>query len=325
MAGSSVRFALVVLNWNGIEDTIECLASLHQSIVPVHAIVVDNGSAESDIEQIRTSGFAYTVIPTGANLGYAEGNNVGLRFALDQKFQVIAVLNNDTVVEPVSFGALLEHLLVDEHRALSPDIRYFDNPSRSWFEGGVLDKGWPRHLQPDEIATSEGRLRPSDCLSGCCIAARRETWERVGLFDGDYFLIFEDSDWSLRARRCGVKLYVATESVIRHKVSRSFESGPSSVLGNFYFVRNGLIFQARYARRYLPAFILRWLVRPSVAAVLRRQSGRGLGFRWLGALAFIARARGRAPTVVERLARHITKTAPEPLGASTVDRVSGGR
>jgi GT2 family glycosyltransferase len=310
MTDSSVRatFALVILNWNGAADTIECLTSLRRSTVPVHSIVVDNGSAESDVTRIRTSGLADSLIPTGTNLGYAEGNNVGLRFALEQAFPLIAVLNNDTVVHADSFSCLLEHLVVDEPRALSPDIRYFQEPSRSWFEGGVLDKGWPRHLQPDEIPAREGVLRPSDCLSGCCIAARRETWERVGLFDPGYFLIFEDSDWSLRARRRGVKLYVATESVIKHKVSRSFESGPPSLLGNFYFVRNGLLFEARYARRYLPAFVLRWLVRPSVSALLGRQSGRAMFFRWLGALAFVIRAEGRAPGFLESSAARLTST-----------------
>jgi GT2 family glycosyltransferase len=306
-----VTFALVILNWNGAADTIECLTSLRRSTVPVHSIVVDNGSAESDAERIRTSGLADSLIPTGTNLGYAEGNNVGLRFALEQAFPLIAVLNNDTVVQADTFSRLLEHVVVDEPRALSPDIRYFDEPSRSWFEGGVLDKGWPRHLQPDEIPAGQGALRPSDCLSGCCIAARREIWNRVGLFDPGYFLIFEDSDWSLRARRCGVKLYVATESVITHKVSRSFASGPPSLLGNFYFVRNGLLFDARYARRYLPAFVLRWLVRPSVSALLRRRDGRALLFRWLGVIAFIARARGHAPTLVERLAGRLTRTGGE--------------
>jgi GT2 family glycosyltransferase len=321
-SGVGATFALVILNWNGADDTIECLTSLRQSSVPVHAIVVDNGSAEAEVERIRRSGLADSFIAMGTNLGYAEGNNVGLRFALKQAFPLIAVLNNDTVVDADSFSRLLEHLAVDEPRALSPVIRYFDDPSRAWFEGGVVDKGWPRHLQPDEIPAGQDALRPSECLSGCCIAARSETWERVGLFDPRYFLIFEDSDWSLRARRCGVKLYVATESVIRHKVSRSFESGPPSLLGNFYSVRNGLLFEARYARRYLPAFTLMWLVRPSVSALLRRQGGRAVFFRWLGALAFIARARGRAPTVLERLAGRLTRSAPEPLDAPTSDRVS---
>jgi GT2 family glycosyltransferase len=114
--------------------------------------------------------------------------------------------------------------------------------------------------------------------------------------------MFEDSDWSLRARRYGARLCVATQSVIKHKVSRSFGPGAPSLLGNFYFVRNGLTFDAKYARKYLPAFTLRWLIRPSASVLLRRLPVRNIVFRWLGALAFIARVKGRAPISIERLA-----------------------
>jgi GT2 family glycosyltransferase len=298
--GSSI--AVVVLNWNGVSDTLQCLASLRQSVVPLHAIVVDNGSNGDDVEQICASGLADTIIEAGKNLGYAEGNNVGLRVGITQGFEVVGILNNDTEIDPDSFRVLADCLSENEHRALSPDIRYFDEPSRSWFAGGVIDSGWPRHLQPDEILDCDADLQECDCLTGCCIVARRETWENVGLFDPGYFLIFEDSDWSLRARRYGVRLCLATQSVITHKVSRSFESGAPSLLGAFYFVRNGLTFEAKYARKYLPAFALRALIRPSASALLRRRSVRDIVFRWLGALAFVARVKGRAPAPIERLA-----------------------
>jgi GT2 family glycosyltransferase len=294
--------AVVVLNWNGASDTLECLRSLRQSRLSVHAIVVDNGSTDDSVEEITASGLAGSVIETGENLGFAEGNNVGVRLALEQRFPVIAVLNNDTIVEADSFEALVRHFTRLEYRALSPDIRYFDAPSQSWFAGGVLDNGWPRHLQPSELVASDGPLRPSDCLSGCCIVAQSETWKRVGLFDPDYFLIFEDSDWSLRARHNDVNLYVVTDSIIRHKISRSHALGRVSLLSNFYFVRNGLAFETRYFKRHIPRFVGQWLVRPSITALARRMGRRAIAFRWLGALAFAVRLRGRAPQVVERLA-----------------------
>ena len=312
--GSSI--AVVVLNWNGVTDTLQCLASLRRSVVPLHAIVVDNGSNGDDVEQIRVSGLADTIIEAGENLGYAEGNNVGLRVGITHRFDVIGVLNNDTEIDPGSFKILADGLSETEHRALSPDIRYFSSPSRSWFAGGVVDAGWPRHLQPHEILDGEGEFRECDCLTGCCIVARRETWESVGLFDPGYFLIFEDSEWSLRARRHGVRLGLATQSVIKHKVSRSFEAGPQSLLGAFYFVRNGLIFEAEYARKYLLAFALRSLIRPSASALVRRRSVREIVFRWLGALAFIGRVKGRAPRLIERLAGRL---APYELASPPQD------
>ena len=298
--------AVIVLNWNGADDTIACLESLRRATVLVHVIVVDNGSTDDSLRRIDAAALADEIVPTGVNLGYAEGNNTGLRLALDRGFHMVAVLNNDTIVAPDALELLVEALPASEHRAVSPDIRYLQCPGESWFAGGVIDRGWPRHLQPAELAGDDRALRPSPCLSGCCIVARRETWERVGLFDPGYFLIFEDSDWSMRAVRCGVSLYVVTGSTIQHHVSRSFGQGPVSLLGSYYFVRNGLRFEARYFSRQLSRFAFQWLIRPAPALVRDRRLGE-LAFRWFGALAFASRLNGRAPWVLERLAERLTR------------------
>jgi GT2 family glycosyltransferase len=306
MAEQHAPIALVVLNWNGVADTLECLASLRQSVVPVHAVVVDNGSAGTDVERLRASGLAAVVIETGANLGYAEGNNVGLRHALDsaEGFAIVGVLNNDTVVDPNCFGTLAEHLGSADgtHRALAPTMLYADNPAKPWFAGGIVDQGWPRHLQPDELENEDKPLRVSEWLTGCCILARAETWRQVGLFDPRYYLIFEDCEWSFRARRLSVELLVATQSTLLHKVSRSFASGPASVIGGFYFVRNGLRFDWAYRRRYLLQFLWDWLLRPTLADAAHLRWKPELVFRWLGALAFASGQKGRAPALVTRLA-----------------------
>ncbi len=305
----TMPIALVVLNWNGVADTLECLASLRQSLVPIYAIVVDNGSIGLDVERIRASGLADIVIETGANLGYAEGNNVGLRYALDspEGFKVIGVLNNDTLVDPQCFGDMAKHLSGADgrHLALAPTMLYADNPTESWFAGGVVDQGWPRHLQPFELQDDNKPLRASEWLTGCCILARAATWRHVGLFDSGYYLIFEDSDWSMRAVRRGALLYVVTRSTIRHCVSSSFDNGLMSLLGGYYFVRNGLRFEARYFPQHLLRFGFQWLVRPA-PALLRGEQGQGLAFRWLGALAFATGQTGRAPRALERLAARLT-------------------
>jgi len=298
--------ALVVLNWNGVDDTLDCLASLRASNTPVHAIVVDNGSSGSEAEQIRASGLADTVIEGGTNLGYAAGNNLGLRHALTMSpgLEIIGVLNNDTVADPGCFDELARHLdRSDGHpRALAPVAYYFDEPHEIWFAGGVIDRGWPRHLQADELKPKSGSLRPTEWLTGCCIVARAATWRSIGLFDPSYFLIFEDCEWSMRARRAGVDLYVATEGAIRHKVSRSFSSRSALLLGNYYFMRNGLRFDYAFNRKHLAAFAIQHLIRPTLSDFARWHVRPGLGLRWLGALAALTGRTGPAPDVVRRLA-----------------------
>jgi GT2 family glycosyltransferase len=301
---SEAQLAIVILNWNGVEDTLDCLNSLRESTLPVYPIVVDNGSAGDDAARIRDTGLAQEVIETGRNLGYAGGNNVGLRRALanHRRFAYICVLNNDTVVGSNCMRTLTEQLADGPETAVAPTIRYADEPGNVWFAGGVLDRGWPRHLQPGEFTLS-GPLQPSEWLTGCCILARSETWARIGLFDPRYFLIFEDCEWSARAAAAGVHLAVSTEATILHKVSRSFQSGPTSVLGSFYFVRNGLNFNWTYRRRHAPQFLLEHLLAPTARAIVARRLNDDLRFRWIGTAAWLLRQHGAAPARVAKRAR----------------------
>jgi GT2 family glycosyltransferase len=304
--GAQAALALVVLNWNGADDTLECLASLRASTLPVRAIVVDNGSTGSDVERIRASGLADILIETGENLGYAGGNNVGLRHALELSpaVEFVGVLNNDTVADADCFGELVEQLGQSGQRswAVSPATYYFDEPEKVWFAGGVVERGWPRHVQPQEFDLPRADLEPSEWLSGCCIVAHSEIWRRVGLFDPRYFILFEDCDWSFRARRLGVSLGVVTGSTLHHKVSRSLSSGPSSLLASYYFVRNGLRFDFAHSRRDLPRFAVDHLLRPTASDLVRLRPRPDLGFRWLGAAGFLIGRGGHPSRPVRQLA-----------------------
>jgi GT2 family glycosyltransferase len=311
--------AVVVLNWNNAVDSLECLESLRRSNQRVSIIVVDNGSTDGSDAQIRASGLADIVLQSGGNLGYAGGNNVGLRYAIQAGFESVCVLNNDTVVEPEALGTMFQHLSAGGDLAVSPRIDYFHSPGTPWFAGGVIDRGMPLHLQPDEVPTASSFARSSETLSGCCVMALSDTWHSVGLFDERYFLIFEDSDWSMRARRCGVALRVLDSALIHHKVSRSFSSGPASLLGCYYHARNGVRFHRQYGRRYIPHFVSQWVVRPSLRA--GRAGAAPSVFRLLGAFAGCAGPGGRAPRPLARLAQWIARGAKAPPHAERSDRL----
>jgi GT2 family glycosyltransferase len=298
---------VIILNWNGAGDTIACLESLRASTVELRLVVIDNGSSDDSVRRISTSGLADEVLVTGENLGFAEGNNHGIRYALAAGAEVIVVLNNDTTVDPYAMERLVTTIGAGALTAVSPDIRYFDTPTDSWFRGGVIDRGWPRHHMPWEPPLeTHGQLLVTPLLTGCCLAAGRAVWERIGLFDAGYFLLFEDSDWSLRATRQGVKMWVVHDSLIFHRVSRSMSSGPASLLSDYYFMRNGLRFEATYFPRYRVRFAWNWLVR---ATPRMCKSGNiiGLLFRILGAAAFAFGHGGRAPRRVEWLADRLTR------------------
>jgi GT2 family glycosyltransferase len=304
----SASVGIVVLNWNNANDTIACLESLRVSAVPVTAIVVDNGSTDGSAEVIESSGLADVFLRTGANLGYAGGNNAGLRLALDAGHATVMVLNNDTIVHPTMIERLLRALSADTgFTVISPRIVYHDRPQENWFAGGVVDRGWPRHLRSEEVHPGETGLRSSDLLSGCCLIARAQTWRHIGLFDEKYFLIFEDSDWSMRARRRRARLLICDDAVLEHRVSRSFRAGAVNLLGTYYYTRNGLRFHLSWQRIHTLHFLTQRVARPLARAARDRTGRRAALFAVLGALGCLVGQTGPAAVPIQRLAARLTR------------------
>jgi GT2 family glycosyltransferase len=294
---------LVVLNWHGRQDTLELLETLTPE--PVTVLVVDNGSHDGTLEAVAERHPGVYTLQTGANLGYAGGNNAGIQHALAAGAEIIGVLNNDTLVEPGFLEPLETALKESESVAVSPDIRYADAPETSWFRGSTIDKrtGWPQHLSPEQQPPTDVERFPTPVLTGCCILATAQTWEQVGTFDDGMFLMFEDSDWSRRAVELGVELLVVPRSRIRHKVSRSF-TGMSSVLGAYYFARNGTVFAWRHlGPRPTLRFLVRQVFRPSLRALFTARTRPGALMSYAGVLAALTRRRGAAGPITSWYAR----------------------
>jgi hypothetical protein len=276
MADQTPSSVVIVLNFRRREDTLGCVASLVDGNPAHDVLVVDNGSFDGTIETVAELWPHVSTLQTGRNLGFSGGMNAGLAWALSHSYDVATVLNNDTVVEA---GALdrLAGVTGDRPVAASPRIVYRNAPDVAWFEGGVLDPadGLPRHMSRDEAAGvgAHHGVRDVDLLAGCCITASAATWRAVGTFDDRYFLNFEDSDWSMRARAAGVALVVVEGTEILHSVSASFV-GQYSYLSTYFYVRNMLLF----ARTWLPRR-QRWLLLRRHALPIPVRSRRSDGWR----------------------------------------------
>jgi GT2 family glycosyltransferase len=253
-ASGQPTVGLIVLNWNGWSDTQRCLSSLARVPHPnLRVVVVDNGSTDDSVAQIKLHFPEVDLIETGSNLGYAGGNNAGLRWSLEQGFDIVGVLNNDTVVDPAFLEPIVEELERRPNGFVSPRIVYLDHPERAWFAAAEIHPhlGIVVHRDEDLLSLVEAdtTIRDEIAVTGCCFLAESEVWRQVGLFDERYFLIFEDSDWCARATALGFQGRVVTNTRIAHAVSSSIEAAPPG-LADYYYARNALL----YLRSHRPGW-----------------------------------------------------------------------
>lgn len=237
---------IIIVNWNGEKDTIACLTSLSKVSYPhIQIFLVDNGSREESLASIHsyimTSPLQITLIQNKENLGFAEGNNVGIRAALASPVDFIFLLNNDTVVDPHLFepflflyqrfpnaGILGSYLLLLEDRETLDHLGGNWDPKRGEFTLIGLRQKTPWE-PPQSI----------DYVCGAAMMIKREVIERIGLFDPRYFLIWEESDFCFRAKKEGFEIMTCPESKVWHKVSASFTGGkPHST---YFWWRNRLL------------------------------------------------------------------------------------
>jgi len=244
--------AAVVLSWNRREDTIACLRSLAAADPSPHVIVVDNASTDGTSEAVRREFPAMELIENPANLGFAEGNDVGIRRALAQGADHVLVLNNDTEVDVGFLAPLLEEAARrPDAGALSPKILFAEPSDVIWFAGAEYDarSGYNgRHRGYREA--DDGRFDAvveTGRVCGAAMLVSREVLEKVGVFDPELFAYSEDTDWSLRAREAGYRHYVVPASRVWHKVSAA-SGGESSPTAIYYDVRNGMRRSAQSAR-----------------------------------------------------------------------------
>lgn len=245
---------IIVLSWNGKQDTIDCLQSLQAlSYANARILLVDNASTDGTVQTIRSLFPNVEILANQANLRFAGGNNVGVRHALANNADYVLLLNNDTIVEPDFLTHLIRIAEYDTPVGMvAPKIYYFHQPRLIWFAGGKIEwwKGWISHIGIREVDRGQyDAIREADYLTGCCILVKRQVIDRIGLLDERYFLYGEDVDWCLRAKRAGYRLLYVPSAVIWHKLSVS-AGGHLSWFKNWNKLKSQCQLMARYAQPY---------------------------------------------------------------------------
>jgi GT2 family glycosyltransferase len=292
------RVSIIVLNWNGLQDTVECLESLQKITHPNHEIiVVDNGSTGDDADVLEEKlGDCIHLIRNDLNYGYAGGNNTGIRYALENcATDYVLVLNNDTTVAP----GLLDHLVGaaesdDRIGLVGPKVYYHGFPDRIYAAGGRVSMrtGQSFHIGMKEKDSGRYDVRQEvDYLPGCCLLIKRAVIERAGLFDESYFCYWEETDYCFRAREAGYRVVYVPEAKIWHKapvVLRAWQKTPAgqkeSALYHYYMIRNAFRFMRRHATKgqyrtfLLHLFAYRLWYRTAVCLLYHRDPGLLMGF-----------------------------------------------
>lgn len=239
------KVILIIVCYNGIVDTLECLESLSCLTYPaVETVVVDNASDDGTAQTVRERFPVVHVLETGDNLGYAGGNNFGVRYALDTLgADYTFLLNNDTTVEPDLLEPMVAYSEAERDAGIvGPLMCYYDTPETVWASGGKMSG------RADSVLLDHGRAvadipdqpREQDFVVGCGMLVRRDVWNAIGFFDERFFLYYEDSDLCFRARRAGYQSVIIPRARLYHKVSRS--TGTDSVQTLYYMRRNALLF-----------------------------------------------------------------------------------
>jgi GT2 family glycosyltransferase len=249
---SAPAWQVIVLNWNGREDTLRCLDSLQRiTRSDVRIICVDNGSTDGSVQAVRQQFPDVELIEAGANLGYAGGNNLGLRHAIESGARWMALVNNDaTVAADVIEG--FESAIAVRPRAgiLAGKVYFADRPSTIWFAGQRVNtllgySGRPRGYGRRD-GPRYGRVIDTGRAAGALMAISREAVSAAGLLDEDLFAYVEDVDWALRVRAAGYEVVLAPQARAWHRISASTGGEAGSTHTLYYGVRNTIVVLERH-------------------------------------------------------------------------------
>lgn len=266
------KVAIILLNWNGKDDTIECLHSLKDLSYPSYQpIVVDNGSFDDSVSSIRKQFPEVPILQTGKNLGFAEGNNVAIRWAMEHKADWILLLNNDTIVSKDLIENLLE-AAKDRPKGgiFGAKILKYHQPDTIDHLGGVWspEKAEFFSLHSGEKDRGFFEMQKVDYVCGAALFVHRSVFEKVGLLEPKFFLLWEESDFCSRAKKQGFEIWTAPKAAIWHKVSSSFSGGKPHM--HYFWWRNRLLYIERNLSEEEKKRLYKTLLYPELKKLFRR-------------------------------------------------------
>ena len=243
---------VIILNWNGYDDTYECIESLQRiTYKNCEILLIDNGSDTENILKLENKFEKIKIIRSKENLGYSGGNNIGINYALQQNADFILLLNNDTIVEPDFLNYLISEMLENTSVGITvPKINYYKNPELVWYAGGYISKirGSGFTIGEGDLSKNHIKNKYVTFATGCCLLIKSDVIKDIHLLDENYFLYLEDVDYCMRCSLAGYKILFVARSKIYHKVSISSKK-QNYLLPLYYVTRNRFYFVKKFNPR----------------------------------------------------------------------------
>lgn len=241
-----MKVAVVVLNYKSRENTLSCIKSVKRSdYKELLIIVVDNNSKDGIEKDIRNIEDVF-IIQNDENLGYTGGNNIGIKKALDEGCEFVFILNPDTEIKKDAISKLVDGVLRRKAGIVNPKI-YFKDSKKIWFAGKTFDKdnvlAFHRGVDMEDYGQFDDEMEIEDA-TGAAMMVRSEVFEKIGFFDDDYFLYYEESDFVTRAKLAGFSVWYIPDAVVYHENAKS--TGLGSPLQDYFITRNRMIYASKF-------------------------------------------------------------------------------
>lgn len=249
----SNELQIVVLNWKKYAETKQCLDSIYgNGFWSRQVVLVDMESEPEVVSRLRPGYPGLEVIPVQENIGYAAGNNIGLRLALERNVPAVLLLNNDTVLAEDCLAVMMAELEREKIGAVVPKIYYAHDPERIWYAGGDI-RWWRVSVQHFGFRrTDPGRWdhpRRVSFATGCALLLKTAMITQIGYLDESLFSYYEDLDYSLRIQQAGYEIQYCPRAQVWHKVGAGTNEQTYSPCYLYYQTRNRIYVFTRYRGR----------------------------------------------------------------------------
>ncbi len=268
------KVSVILVNYNGEKYNDNCIKSLFRSTIAseLQIIIVDNASTDNSLQCLMDKwrlNEQVVIIPLERNFGFSKANNVGIEWAEKSGSEYFLLLNNDTEITENAIEKMIS-MQKETGGIIVPKIVYADNPDVIWCAGGSFSKALLKPIQHGLNQKDVGQYNQSGQCSfanGCCMLLNKQIIQRIGLLDEQFFLYYEDTDYSLRAKQNKILIWYCAEALVYHKVNGS-TLGNERPDGAYYIARNWLICNRKHMKKRFAFFLCYFALNRLVWAII---------------------------------------------------------